>query len=300
MCHILLEPLTAAPGIRLPQQPDAQHPGDTQDPSAVQALPLARVAPAAPAEWLGVPALHNCRGPRPRPGLCLPLWSEASWDLRVQHPESTDEEADHAAPTGVASTGGSGGAEICTASRDAVGPVVGRSPEPQMTPPRAPWCPPSVPRLRGSRLSSASPGQPGCVPGEQGAQPGLMGNGSPPPRNILEGWCVAHPGSLPCEDTAWPGGGRGGVAPSSRLIAVPGPLGRCRFTNMCVLSPTGLGIRLVLVSTRFHCGTTGRAFPQGTGHRSSARGQSRRQESRREAEGADAIPSEACNRLFKK
>lgn len=47
---------------------------------------------------------------------CLPLWSEASWDLRVQHPESADKEADHAAPTGVAGVGGSGGAEVCTPS----------------------------------------------------------------------------------------------------------------------------------------------------------------------------------------
>lgn len=146
--------------------------GTLRTPLKPQAPPLARVAPMAP---------QSGRESRSARLACLPLWSEASWDLRVQHPESAHKEAGHAAPKGVAGTGGSG---------------VQRCAQPRETP-WAPWwaalCPPGP---RGSRLPSASPGRPGRVPAEQGAQPGLRGNGAHP-RNIPEGWHVARPGSLP-------------------------------------------------------------------------------------------------------
>lgn len=141
--------------------------GTLRTPLKPQAPPLTRVAPMAP---------QSGRESRSARLACLPLWSEASWDLRVQHPESTHKEAGHAAPKGVAGTGGSGGAEVCTAPRDAVGPVVG-SPLPPgaarepaaLRQPRAAWTRPSgagsTARAQGKRRPSPEhPGRLACCP----------------------------------------------------------------------------------------------------------------------------------------
>lgn len=171
--------LTAAPGVGLPHRPG-------------RSGPRGRPGPGGRPGPLCCPGSASCpRGSRsPRRVAGSPALPARACPPSGVRPRGTDVSSTQSPPTRKRITG-RGRRWGCRRR----GPRGGR---------------PSAPRATREPAVLASPGRPERVPAEQGAQPGLRGNGTRP-RNIPEGWCVAPPGSLSCGDPAWPGGGRGGV-----------------------------------------------------------------------------------------